>query len=258
MYSLPPLSEFILENQLLVVAHRGSSGTAPENTLRSIREAITSGAQMIEIDIQSTFDNKLVVFHDTVLGRTTNGHGRINQKTYNEISELSAGEWFHPQFANERVPLLGQVLEEIAGHVYLNIEIKPPSGDEHPYQKTEILAEVIEKYGLQKYTLFSSFFHPALEFLKKKSSDFHIAALHIPNDTRMPSEICGKIGAEAYVCSMKELTKKRAKDAAEHNIYTGVYVVNSSDDVHKAIERGANGLVTNFPARIIEYLRAIN
>jgi len=107
-----------------VIAHRGFSSLAPENTLAAMELAISSKAHRVEFDVQSTRDGVPVVLHDDTLERTTNGKGRVCDKTYQEISKLDAGSWFHPDFRGERVPTLDMVLELCKGKIPVNVEIK--------------------------------------------------------------------------------------------------------------------------------------
>ncbi|MBK9249726.1 MAG: hypothetical protein IPM69_16815 [Ignavibacteria bacterium] len=121
-----PLREFVPTVNQFVVGHRGSSGTAPENTLASVREALSAGADMVELDVQLTADHEIVVFHDAVLGRTTPGKGKVITTHSNTMHALDAGAWFSKEFTGETVPSLRQAIALIKGKAYLNIEIKPP------------------------------------------------------------------------------------------------------------------------------------
>src|SRR5215472_9877353 len=94
-----------------VIAHRGASGHAPENTLAAFQRAVELGAQFIETDLQLTRDARLVAIHDDVVQRTTNGKGRVQELTLSEISQLDAGKWFDRDFSGERVPTVDEVLE---------------------------------------------------------------------------------------------------------------------------------------------------
>jgi len=100
--------------RILVIAHRGASAEAPENTLAAIERAIEIGADAIEFDIRSTFDDKLVLMHDETVDRTTNGSGSVAGMTLGNIKTLDAGYWFSKQFHGERVPTLLEALDLIA------------------------------------------------------------------------------------------------------------------------------------------------
>ena len=83
----------------LIIAHRGHSVEAPENTTRAYRRAIELGAEMIEADVNISRDGRLVMMHDATLDRTTNGEGPVSSATWNELAELDAGRWFGKDFA---------------------------------------------------------------------------------------------------------------------------------------------------------------
>ena len=117
-----------------VVAHRGSSGAAPENTLAAVRLAITQKADVIENDIQRTKDGALVIVHDTTLARTTDVEDRfparapwnVGDFTLAEIKTLDAGSWFGPEFVGERVPTLGQWVRAVGSRAGMLLEVKAP------------------------------------------------------------------------------------------------------------------------------------
>lgn len=120
-----------------IFAHRGSKANRPENTLASFLEAVTVGADGIELDVHRTKDNHLVVIHDESVDRTSNGIGLVRKLTLNEIKALDAGSWFSPQFFREKIPTLEEVLDLLVQLNYkgiLNIEIKT---DNYPYPKIE-------------------------------------------------------------------------------------------------------------------------
>jgi glycerophosphoryl diester phosphodiesterase len=105
-------------------AHRGAMETHPENTLAAFREAIKSGAHMIEFDVQLTKDYEPVVIHDNTVDRTTNGTGRVSDFTLQEIRLLDAGSWKSPEFKGERIPTLSEALQIMPLNVWLNVHLK--------------------------------------------------------------------------------------------------------------------------------------
>ncbi|MBS1536220.1 MAG: hypothetical protein JST20_00565 [Bacteroidetes bacterium] len=249
------LRQFVPSVQQFVVGHRGSSGTAPENTLASIRKALEAGVDMIELDVQLTADREIVVFHDAVLGRTTQGKGRVQYTTLGEMQSLDAGSWFSEEYQGEVVPSLRQAINLIRGKAYLNIEIKPPQQDEDYHIRLEKILECIFENQMEQFTLFGSFHHGALAHLKRRYPELHTAAINVPNDKRLPSEIADEIGCEGFICSLRELTYKRSEDALRSGIYLGVYTVNTEEDLTFALIRKAKAIATNYPARIQEYLK---
>ena len=114
-------------SQPLVIAHRGSSMQAPENTLAAFNLAAEQEADAIELDVDLTRDGQVVVMHDDTIDRTTDGHGRLSDLTLEEIRRVDAGAWKSAEFKGERVPLLEEVLEAVGQRLLINIEIKSMS-----------------------------------------------------------------------------------------------------------------------------------
>ena len=90
----------------VIFAHRGASSHAPENTLAAFQLAIDQGAEAIELDVQLTRDQEVVVFHDVHLDRTTNGSGKVKDLTLSELKSYNAGIAFNPAYQNEKIPTL--------------------------------------------------------------------------------------------------------------------------------------------------------
>ncbi|MFZ5916905.1 MAG: glycerophosphodiester phosphodiesterase [Chloroflexota bacterium] len=110
----------------LVMAHRGASGYAPENTLAAFRLALQQGTDLLETDLRFTRDGHLVCIHDATVDRTTDGHGPVSDMTLAEIRTLDAGSWFGDGFAGEWIPTLQELLAIIPEGVGLGLELKDP------------------------------------------------------------------------------------------------------------------------------------
>ncbi len=113
------------DNKVLLIAHRGASGAAPENTLTAIRRAFEVGSDAVEVDIRYTRDRQIVLMHDPTVDRTTNGSGPVGEFTLDEIRQLDAGAWKDPVYRGERVPTLRETLEvaRAAGRtLYLDVK----------------------------------------------------------------------------------------------------------------------------------------
>lgn len=247
------LEEFVTNSDIFIVAHRGSSGTAPENTMAAFNQAIEAGAAMIETDIQLTSDNKVIIFHDAKLDRTSNGTGFAGLKTYDELSKLDAGSWFNEKFAGEHIPLLQELILYARNKCYLNIEIKNRKSSIID-DRLEIILKIIYDNQFEKFILFSSFDHNLLKKLKEIDSSLHTAVIKIPLDFRKPSTICNKTKSEAFVCGINELNKKIVGDAYKNNIYLGVYSVDNEEQLKIVRKNNIKAIVTNFPAKIKELL----
>ena len=106
-----------------MIAHRGASAYAPENTLAAVNLAVELGSDAVEIDARMTKDGIVVAMHDDTIDRTTNGTGLLNRLTYEEIQALDAGSFFSLSFAGERVPTLRRILQEFGNSILINIEL---------------------------------------------------------------------------------------------------------------------------------------
>ncbi|OME78227.1 hypothetical protein BK120_23980 [Paenibacillus sp. FSL A5-0031] len=115
-----------INKKIIVIAHRGAAGYAPENTMASFQLAIEMKADFLELDIQLTKDGQLVVIHDTEVDRTSNGRGKVLDFTMAQLSELDAGSWFNAKFEGERMPTLSEVFDLCKGKIGILIEIKAP------------------------------------------------------------------------------------------------------------------------------------
>lgn len=251
------LREKVLDKDLFVVAHRGASGIAPENTLASFRQAILAGADMIEADVQITSDGLPIVFHDKFLSRTSDGKGLIKDLTYSELKNADAGSWFSSEYNGEHIPLLEEVLELIQDKSYLNIEVKNIEGNNLDERITSIIHTIRDYDYLQK-TLFSSFYYNTLYQIKKTYPDIHTAAIRIPRDNRLPSEIAKEIGSEAFVCSLSELTPEVSRNIKRFGIYTGVYSIDTEDELNQVLQHQIKAVVTNHPEVILKLLKSKN
>ena len=113
-----------MPDDFLLIAHRGFSASAPENTFAAFELAISEGFSNIELDAQLSADGVPVVFHDAEVDRTTDGVGSVANLSLSELRALDAGRWFAPEFSGERVPTLAEVLERLDGRAHIHLELK--------------------------------------------------------------------------------------------------------------------------------------
>lgn len=252
-----PFREFVEQNSFIICAHRGASGIAPENTVAAVTSALDSGAPMIEIDVQYTRDHQMVVFHDDTIERTTDGTGAISEKSLEEVQRLDAGSWFGPSFAGERVPKLLEVLELIRGRAYVNLEIKPRPDTEDARKETLELIELLRSMSMLDMCLFSSFDHRAIRFVRTLMPDLPMLALNVPGDTRSPARVVRDSGADAFGCSLEELTPAVVRNCNQFGIPVGVYTVNTPEELNHVVSMGVIGLVTNNPHIIVSAYEAL-
>ena len=242
---------------MLVIAHRGSSGSAPENTMVAFRMAVEAGVDMIELDVRMTKDCELVVLHDRSLRRTTNGSGYIWDRMLAELRSLDAGSWYAPRFKGERILSLREVLDALPPAVGFNIEVKT-DGDPRkriPLEESCVLA--VRGQKVERRVLISSFDHRFLQRLHKVDPALPTGALYLPvrDVGRKPSTIARNAGTSAFICSRSHLRKSFVKDSHQHDITIASYVVNTLRHLAKVRRFGVDAVITDFPEKIIRALR---
>ncbi len=228
-----------------VIAHRGASGSCPENTLPAFRRAVELGAHMIELDVQLTRDRHPVVIHDATLARTTSGRGAVRRRTLAEIAALDAGSWFAPEFAGARVPTLAEVLTAIL--IPVNVELKA-AGDDGLEAR---VLEVVCAAGALGRVVFSSFDWASLERLRLARADAEIAVLW---GGRGPA----KAIAEAAVIRARSVHLRNGRgvlDAVARVRAAGlsarVWTVNAPADFAALTRAGVAGVFTDYPERFL-------
>jgi glycerophosphoryl diester phosphodiesterase len=149
--------------QPAVMAHRGNSGVAPENTLAAFARAMETKAEWIELDVHLSADGEVVVMHDDTVDRCTNGSGAIAEMTLAEIKALDAGSWFGVEFAGEKVPTLAEVVALVGDRVRINVEIKSAAD---PMSSLKVV-EVLKEGGVLEWSMVSSFGLEALVETRK-------------------------------------------------------------------------------------------
>ena len=240
---------------VMVVAHRGFSGAAPENTLAAFRKAIEAGSDMIELDVHLSEDGKIVVIHDETLERTTNGQGRVVDHPLKELKNLDAGSWFNPQFAGEKVPTLQEVLGLAQGKVPVNIEIKNPTHGKYSITElSEKALQEVKRAEMVNQVIFSSFNPVSLEWVQKKEPRARVAFLyHRPWNSL--TELTG--GREFRVLNLRNihLTREKVEKIRKEGVKLNVYTVNSEEELEQFVRWGVDGIITNYPDRLIRILK---
>lgn len=243
-----PLRKFPFDREILLVAHRGASGDAPENTFAAFELAIAQGAKMIELDVQRTADDRLVVIHDSTLRRTTNSRGRVAKFTYTALRSLDAGSWFGKRFAGEPIPLLDDVLDRVRGRLYINIEVKSTAVRDGT---AGLLIRAIHRHRMEEMVLVSSFHHGVVKQIKAAAPMLATAVIaHPTKPLASISAAARRAHADTVVCSLHQLTKRRVREAKAHGFPLTVYTVNTPAALKKVLRYGVGIVVTNYPARI--------
>lgn len=183
----------------LVIAHRGHSSGAPEQTLAAFRRAIELGADMIEADVRRTRDRRLVMCHDARVDRTTDGSGAVADYTFAELRRLDAGSWFDARCEGERVPSLDELYElAVEARIALCLEVKGETDAERLAIAHAVADEIVARGRLDEDVL-SSFDHEALAAAAAATPGLRTAPDRLPErgaaDARAVVEQAAAIGA---------------------------------------------------------------
>jgi glycerophosphoryl diester phosphodiesterase len=229
----------------LVIAHRGASGELPENTLPAYELALTQGSDMIEIDLHTTRDGAIVITHDENL-ESLGGSGEVADATLEEIRRLDAG-------GGAVVPTLEEVLDAFGGRIPFNLELKRGSRAEYPGMESAALGEVARR-GLLERTLFSSFFDPVLEALRRVSPEARIALLVSRRFPQGAIQRAQSVGAEALNPERSVVNRELVESAHREGLAVYVFTVDDERDMRRLLDMGVDGLFTNHPRRMLALL----
>ena len=241
------------ESEFLVVAHRGASSYAPENTFAAFDKALELGVTHVELDVHFSRDGHLVVIHDDALDRTTDGSGPVADRTLAELRELDAGAWFGPEYAGERIRTLAEVFERYKGRLHFHIEIKARA--EGLASRT---ADMARAHGLTGDVTITSFWKPWLEEVRAYAPELATGWL-VPlgpgaawDDAIIEQAL--ELGLE-QVCPRANITTPELVDTLRERGFVvrcqGVY---DEALMRRVVDCGADGMTINFPDKLIEYL----
>lgn len=236
-----------------VVAHRGASAAAPENTLAAFRAADAEGARWIEFDVRLTGCGALVVLHDARLERTTNGRGRVRGVPLAALQAADAGAWFAAEFAGERVPTLEAVLD-LASALDLgcNVEIKAESDDEARVAARAVAGSFV---GAGCPVLVSSFSRAALQALRAAAPAAAIGLLVGRRVSRGDLAFATAVGAVSLHADRRAFTATTTARLREAGLWPVAYTVNDAQEAVRLHRHdGVGTIITDRPAAILAAL----
>ncbi len=244
------------------IAHRGASGYALEHTFNSYDKSHRElGASYIEIDLQRTKDGHLVAMHDETVDRTTNGHGRVEDYTLDELKKLDAGSWFnkqHPNLAkseykNAKVPTLDEILSRYGKNANYYIETKSP--DVYPGMENQLI-QSLNKHGMltnqslkNGHVIVQSFSEPSLQKMKQLSPNIPLIRLLDKGELTSQTESDLKriksyaIGVGPEYTDLNENNTKHLKDLG---FLIHPFTVNNETDMQRLNDYGVDGVFTNY------------
>jgi glycerophosphoryl diester phosphodiesterase len=233
-------------NKIQFIAHRGVSGLAPENTISAFNLAVKMGFPMIELDVQMTRDQQLVVIHDSTVNRTTNGAGAVADFRLAELRQLDAGSWFGREFSGEKIPTLLEVIHEVGGHCRLNIEVKKVNTGHSCRPIEEALIEALSEGVSRQSYLVSSFDYAVLTRIHKLAPHIKLANLFSYLPLNLPKRIAAGI-LTAIHPHYFIVSKRMIETAHAHGLQVNVWTVDKPEQILSLIDLGVDGIITNYP-----------
>ena len=231
---------------MLVIAHRGASGHAPENTLAAFRLALEMGAKAVEFDVHQTLDHELVVGHDDDLRRCGGDARRMkNIHWEDEAERIDVGSWFHKRFAGERLPRLNDVFDQVPPPVELHLEIKHGSAV-YPGIEERVVDLIHHRGGLRR-TLVSSFDHEALYSVRSLDEKVRLGYLLGLSALKTAFREMKELSAESLNLSARQATSRVVKAAHDRGFKVLVYTVNTPQERDRLAELGVDGIFSNYP-----------
>jgi glycerophosphoryl diester phosphodiesterase len=224
---------------VLVLAHRGASAAAPENTLAAFRLAVEQGADFVELDVQESADGEVLVIHDSDLMKVGNSPMKIWEHTAAELRTVDIGSRVGPQFSGERVPTLAEALAVCKGKARVDVELKSYG---HDQKLQERVAEIVEAAGMAHDCIYMSLDHQMIERMKRLRPSWRCGVLAAKARGDLTSLHADFLAVEARMATGRFV---RQAHRAGQDVY--VWTVNDPAWMLAAMSRGADGLITDKP-----------
>jgi glycerophosphoryl diester phosphodiesterase len=236
-----------------IIAHRGASLNAPENTLAAFALAVQQGADAIELDVKLCATGEPVVIHDRTVDRTTNGTGEVARLSLSALKELDAGSWFDAEFAGERLPTLDEVFRRVGRDTLINVELtnyqRPLDG------LPKAVAGVVRDRGLEARVWFSSFNLISLRRIRRLLPDTPGGLLLVRGGER---PFIRRVAAwitpyDAVHPEFSDLSEDYIRRIHLEGRPVFTYTVNDPEDIRRTAAMGVDGIFTDDPtvARLV-------
>lgn len=239
-----------------IVAHRGWSGKAPENTIAAFELALADSAiDMIEFDVHVTKDGVPVVIHDSTLERTTNGKGTIKEHTFEQLRQLDAGTWFSPEFKGERIPSLEEVLLLSKGRCRLAVELKTMANNYEGIEEKVI--ELVRRHGMEEQVVLSSFDHDSMKKANEIDPSIATALIFFGKPTLILEQL-QYTGATSFSIHHAFVSPVLINEMTDKGIRVGVWTVDDPVLLQHIVDVYPNvRITTNHPDRVIPLKKII-
>jgi glycerophosphoryl diester phosphodiesterase len=238
----------------ILLAHRGDSLHAPENTLPAFEYAIQKGADGVELDAKLTADGHVVVIHDSTVDRTTDGKGRVASLTLEAIRKLDAGKWFNEKFSGTKIPLLEEAFETIGRDKLINIELKNYSA---PYNGLALkVCGLIKRHNNHSQILLSSFYPSNLKIAARVLPEVSRALLAMPGLLGLWARSFGFMFGDYQALHPHISNTSREQVQRAHRLKRRVHVwtVNTPEEIVRLRDWGLDGIMTDDPLLAVRAL----
>ncbi len=235
-------------NTFINYAHRGASAYAPENTMSAFKKAFEIGANGIELDLQKTKDDKIVIFHDDRIDKKSNGTGKISDYTYSELLKLDFGSWFSTEYKNEKIVLFEDFMKSVSNRdLVLAIELK-----EENIEKQAL--EIIKKYYDINNVYITSFMYNVLLKIRKLDNFIKIGWLidEDINENNITELI--NISGNQICPPAKLVSKSGIKLARDNKLSVRLWGISNIEIMKKAYYLDTDGMTVNFPDKLKELI----
>lgn len=239
--------------QTLIIAHRGASSLAPENTFAAFDRALAGGADGIEFDLQLSKDNYPVVIHDENLERTTTGQGMVRDYDLADLKSFDAGSWFAAEFSGERIPTLDQLFKRYENSKLLfNLELKTSMTDNQGLE--EAVLKCVAEFNLEKRVVISSFNHQSLVRCKELNPHIRTGMLYF-EELESPWERALSLGcysAHPFFYYLQEA--EVIEGFKNHNLPVYTWTVNDPEQMEYLVKNEIDAIITDYPQVLSEII----
>lgn len=230
-----------------VCAHRGFSVVAPENSMPAFGAAVALGAEEIEFDLWPTADGEIVSIHDRDLSRVSDGKGLVTDHTFEELEKFDFGAKFGEKFKSLRIVKFEEILHKFAGHVIMNIHIKPLTYDTTPYPEASMkkIVKLLKKYGAEQHAYFMLETDTQIQQFKKYAPDIPVCVGHLGN---RPWEIVDRaieFGCEKVQLFKPYFNQEMIDKAHEHGIKCNVFWSDDPEETKTFLDMGIDTILSN-------------
>lgn len=244
--SIYDFTRMTLPDEVEVIAHRGAAGAKPENTMASVLRAIEDGTDWVEIDVQETADGEVIVIHDSDFMKIAGNPLKVWDATMEDVAEIDIGSWFDPAYADQRAPLLSDVLLAAKGKSGVLIELKYYGHDEKLEQR---VSDIVTETGMDDQVMSMSLKYGAVQKMKAIRPDWSVGLLSSASAGRI-----WELETDFVAVNQATISPWLVRGMHDANKKLYVWTVNEPLQMSRMLSLGVDGLITDEPAMAREVI----